>query len=123
MGSWLTRNLPWQSSTAARRPEEELQKIRAVAIHGAEIVRQLLIYSGQETEVVKLVDVSQIVEDMIELLKISVSKHATLETDLGKHIPGVRANPAQVQQLLMNLIINASEAIGDQDGVIRVTTG
>jgi two-component system CheB/CheR fusion protein len=104
------------------RPEEELQKIRAVAIHGAEIVRQLLIYSGQETEVVKLVDISQIVEDMNELLKISVSKHATLETDLGKPIPGVRANPTQVQQLLMNLIINASEAIGDQDGVIRVTT-
>jgi two-component system CheB/CheR fusion protein len=103
-------------------PEEELQKIRAVAIHGAEIVRQLLIYSGQETEVVKLVDVSQSVEDMIELLKISVSKHASVETDLGKHLPGVRANPAQVQQIVMNLIINASEAIGDQDGVIRITT-
>jgi len=103
-------------------PEEELHKIRAVAIRGTEIVRQLLIYSGQESEVVELVDVSRIVEDMLELLKVSVSKHAAVETDLGKNLPGIRGNPAQVQQIVMNLIINASEAIGDQDGVIRVTT-
>jgi two-component system, chemotaxis family, CheB/CheR fusion protein len=103
-------------------PEEELQKIRAVATRGAEIVRQLLTYSGQETEVVELVDVSRIVEDVLELLKVSVSKHAAVETDLGKDLPGIRGNPAQVRQIVMNLILNASEAIGDQDGVIRVTT-
>jgi len=51
-----------------------------------------------------------------------VSKHAAVETDLGKNLPAVRANPAQLRQLVMNLITNASEAIGDRDGVIRVTT-
>ena len=105
------------------RPEEELERIRAVAIRGAEIVRQLMIYAGQESEVLELVDVSAIVEDMLELLKVSVSKHAAVETDLGKDLPAVRANPAQIRQVVMNLITNASEAIGDRDGVIRVTTG
>jgi two-component system CheB/CheR fusion protein len=105
------------------RPTEELQRIRSVAIRGAEIVRQLMIYAGQESEVLELVDVSSIVVDMLELLKVAVSKHAAVETALGKGLPLVRAHPAQLRQVAMNLIINASDAIGDQDGVIRVTTG
>ena len=94
-----------------------------MAIRGAEIVRQLMIYTGQETKVLELVDVSRIVEDMLELLKVSVSKHAAVETDLGRDLPPVLANPAQIRQIVMNLITNASEAIGDREGVIRVTTG
>jgi len=46
-----------------------------------------------------------------------------LETDLGEDLPAVRANPAQIRRVVMNLITNASEAIGDRDGVIQVTTG
>jgi two-component system, chemotaxis family, CheB/CheR fusion protein len=103
-------------------PEPELNRIRAVAIRGSEIVRQLMIYAGQETEVPLPVDVSRIVEDMIELLKVAVSKHATVETSLGQDLPAVRANPAQLRQVVMNLITNASEALGDQDGVIRIAT-
>jgi len=99
-------------------PVEELQRIRDVAIRGAEIVRQLMIYTGQESEVFEPVDVSEIVEQMLELLKVSVSKHAALETDLGKDLPAVRANPAQLRRVVMNLITNASKAIGDRDGVM-----
>jgi two-component system CheB/CheR fusion protein len=104
-------------------PAEELERIRSVAIRGGEIVRQLMIYAGQESEVFEMLDVSAIVQDMLELLKVAVSKHATLETALGEGLPAVRANPAQLQQIVMNLITNASEAMGDRDGVIRVTTG
>jgi two-component system cell cycle sensor histidine kinase/response regulator CckA len=105
------------------RPEEELQSIRAASIRGAEIVRQLMIYAGQESEVFELVDVSRIVEDMIELLRVSVSKHVRLETNLGRNLPAVRVNPGQLRQVVMNLITNASEAIGDRKGAIHVTTG
>src|SRR5262249_10080094 len=52
-----------------------------------------------------------------------VSKHVTLEIDLTQNLPEVWANAAQIQQIVMNLITNASEAIGDRDGVIHVTTG
>src|ERR1700722_11103017 len=103
--------------------EGGLQNIRAAAIRGAQIVRQLMIYAGRESEVLELVDVSRIVEDMLELVKVSVSKHVVVETDLAKDLPAVRANPAQIRQVVMNLLTNASDAIGDRDGVIRVTTG
>jgi CheY-like chemotaxis protein/two-component sensor histidine kinase len=81
-----------------------------------------MIYAGKETAALELVDVSRIVREMIELLKVSVSKHAVLETDLGPGLPAVRANAAQLRQVVMNLVTNASDAIGDRDGVIRVAT-
>jgi two-component system CheB/CheR fusion protein len=108
--------------TMGSTPAEELERIRSAAIRGAEIVRQLMIYSGKESEVLEPVDVSRIVEEMLELLRFSVSKHAALETDLGKNLPAVRANPGQLRQVVMNLITNASDAIGDRDGLIRVKT-
>jgi PAS domain S-box-containing protein len=103
-------------------PAEELKNIRNIAIRGSEIVRQLMIYAGRESEAVGLVDISQIVEEMIELLKVSISKHARLEADLGQDLGAVRTSAAQLRQIVMNLVMNASEAIGGQDGVIRVTT-
>jgi two-component system, cell cycle sensor histidine kinase and response regulator CckA len=107
---------------AGVNPEEELRAIRDVAIRGSEIVRELMIYAGKENADVGLVDVSEIVREMIELLKVSVSKHAVLETNLGHGLRAVRANAAQLRQVVMNLVTNASDAIGDQDGVIRMTT-
>jgi len=103
-------------------PEEELKSIRDVAICGSEIVRQLMIYAGRESEAVGGVELSRIVQEMVELIKVSVSKHATLQTDLGPNLGAVRGSAAQIRQIVMNLVMNASDAIGDQDGVIRVTT-
>ena len=105
---------------AGLSPEEGLQAIRDAAIRGSEIVRELMIYAGKDSEVRELVDLPQIVREMLELLKISVSKHATLETDFGEDLPAVWANPGQIRQIVMNLVTNASEALGERDGVILV---
>jgi PAS domain S-box-containing protein len=102
--------------------KEELKAIRDVAIRGSEIVRQLMIYAGKESEVVGRVDLSKIVEQMLALLKVSVSKHAVMIADLAQDLPPTPASPAQLRQIVMNLITNASDAIGDRDGVIRVVT-
>ena len=103
-------------------PEEELKTIREVAMRGSEIVRQLMVYAGKERAVIEPLDVSRIVLEMLELLKVTVSKHALVEAALGRDLPAVRANAAQLRQVVMNLVMNASEAIGDRDGVIRVST-
>lgn len=104
------------------RPEEELKTIRAEAIRGSEIGRQLMIYARKENEVLEQVDLSKMIAEMLELLKISVTKHAVLQTDLGQDLPAITANPAQLRRVIMNLIINASDSLCDRDGVIRVTT-
>jgi PAS domain S-box-containing protein len=101
---------------------EELKAIREVAMRGSEIVRQLMIYAGKESEVAGRVDLSKIVDQMLALLKVSVSKHAVIIADLAQNLPAIAASPAQLRQIVMNLITNASDAIGDRDGVIRVTT-
>ena len=103
-------------------PVGELRAICAVAVRGSEIVRELMIYAGKESPVTGFVSLSQIVEEMLELLRVSVSKHATLATDLDRHLPPVRANTSQISQVVMNLVTNASEAIGDRNGTIRLST-
>jgi two-component system cell cycle sensor histidine kinase/response regulator CckA len=101
---------------------EEIEQIKAVALRASEIVRQLMIYAGQETAKLQPVDISSLVDEMLQLLKVSISKHAVLKTDLGKNFPAVLANAAQIRQVVMNLITNASEAIGERNGVIHVST-
>ena len=103
-------------------PTGELKAIRDTAMRGSEIVRQLMIYAGKESAFVEPIDVSRTVQDMLELLKVSISKHAVLEADLGQDLPAVRADAAQLRQIVMNLVMNASDALGDRDGVIHVTT-
>jgi two-component system cell cycle sensor histidine kinase/response regulator CckA len=106
----------------ASPPEEELLTIRTAAIRGGEIVRQLMTYGGEESSAFEPIDLSLLVEEMLQLLKVSISKHAILETELGAGLPAVPGNPAQIRQVVMNLVTNASEAIGERAGVIRVTT-
>jgi two-component system cell cycle sensor histidine kinase/response regulator CckA len=102
--------------------KEELRAIRDVAIRGSEIVHQLMIYAGKETSDAQLVDLSKIVDEMLSLLRISVTKRAMIEANLDRELPAVCASAAQLRQIVMNLITNASDAIGDREGVIRVIT-
>jgi len=102
-------------------PKRELEEIRNVAVRGSEIVRQLMVYAGKESAVVALVDVSRVITEMLQLLRVSVTKHASIKTDLGKDLPAVRANAGQIRQIVMNLIMNASDAIGERDGAICVS--
>src|SRR5262249_16413808 len=95
---------------------------RWLAMRRSAIVRQLMIYAGTESAVVGLVDLSKTVEEMLSLLKVSVTKHAVIKANLDQDLPAIRASAAQIRQIVMNLITNASDAIGDRDGVIQVIT-
>src|SRR4051794_22534990 len=101
---------------------EELKAIGEVAVRGSEIVRQLMIYAGKESTVVGLIDLSKTVDDMVSLLEVSVTKHAVVNVEVDQDLPAIYASAAQIQQVVMNLITNASDAIRDRDGVIRVIT-
>jgi PAS domain S-box-containing protein len=101
---------------------EEIQRIKTAAIRGSEIVRELMIYAGEnQKDLNQTVDVSRLVEEMLTLLKVSISKQVALRTDFRGDLPTVWGNAPQIRQVIMNLVLNASEAIGDKQGVITVT--
>ncbi len=81
-----------------------------------------MIYSGPESANREPLNVSRLVEEMLALLKSSIGKRPVLKVNLQQHLPPVRGNASQIRRLVMNLITNASEAIGGHAGVIRVST-
>ncbi|HZU53826.1 MAG TPA: PAS domain S-box protein [Holophagaceae bacterium] len=95
--------------------EKTLQK-------AADLTRQMLAYSGKGRFVTKVVDLNEAVEEMTHLLSVSISKNISLRFDLGKGLPPLEADPVQLQQVVMNLVTNASDAIGDKEGAIRIAT-
>ena len=101
---------------------ECLGEIRATAQRAADLSRQMLAYSGKGSFVIEPIDLNDIVREMASLLEVSISKRALLEYDLAGDLPVVVADATQIRQVIMNLIMNASDAIGDADGTIRVAS-
>jgi CheY-like chemotaxis protein len=82
-----------------------------------------MIYAGQDqARQLEALDLSRLVEEMLELLKVSVSKQIVLTINLDRNLPALLGNAPQLRQVVMNLVINASEAIGEQTGVVQVAT-
>ncbi len=89
----------------------------------AHLTKQMLAYSGKGQFFVELLDLSVETEDVVRLVQPSVSKKVSLLLDFSKDLPGVRADKGQLQQVVMNLMVNAAEAIGDAAGLLSVQTG
>jgi PAS domain S-box-containing protein len=108
------------AGSPARRSVEWIEQS---AERAAELTRQLLAYSGKGRFVVEPIDLSSVVGEMASLLEVSISKKATLQLDLRPGLPRVEADVAQIRQVVMNLITNASDALADRTGRIMVSTG
>jgi two-component system cell cycle sensor histidine kinase/response regulator CckA len=103
---------------------ENLERIEGLARHATDIVHLLMDSAGAgfDSDAVEPVDLSLLVEQMLRLLIGSISKGAALGSNLAKDLPPIRGNAAQIGRVVINLITNASEALGGQPGTIRVTT-
>ncbi len=99
-----------------------LDNLESILERAADLTRQMLAYSGRGKLHVALVDLNQTVQEMTELLRVSVSTQARLLVKTMPRLPRILADATQIHQVVMNLITNASEAIGDHEGTITLST-
>ena len=102
---------------------ENLAEIETATSRAAELTNQMLAYSGKGRFTLQAVNLSRVAEETANLLRTVFSKKAAIQFALSAALPPIEADPSQIRQVVMNLITNAAEAIGDDGGVVRVSTG
>ena len=112
------------SNLSADSPARDaLEEVVRATLRAADLTRQLLAYSGKGSFVVRHLDLSSEVREMATLLRTAISKQATLDWELASDLPAINADPTQIRQIVMNLITNASDALGETGGTITLRTG
>jgi len=112
---------------AMQAPPDSTQRRTAEAIvigsqRAADLVSKMLAYAGEGRVVSERVDLDTLVREMVDVLSASVSRHCTLVYNSPGPLPLVDADPTQIRQVVLNLIINATEAV-DEGGLVTVATG
>ena len=97
-----------------------LAPILRTSERAADLCNQMLAYSGRSKFMIGPVDLNEIVREIAGLLAVSIPKKAVLRTDLAPSSPMLQGDATQLRQLVMNLVINAGEAIGERPGVIAL---
>ena len=100
-----------------------LKDVMTAAETAANLTRQLLAYAGKGRFIVEPVDVSDLVRQIGSLLQTTIPKTVQLRLELKDRLPCIEADITQIQQVLMNLVMNAAEAIGgEEQGSVLITT-
>jgi two-component system cell cycle sensor histidine kinase/response regulator CckA len=115
----LAREMAPTGSPVARCLEEIIH----ASERAAHLTKQMLAYAGKGKFVTRALDLSRETEEVLRLLHASISKRIEVRLDLADELPALDADPGQVQQVIMNLVVNAAEAIGDSHGQIDIRTG
>ena len=123
MGVLGNASLALKNITNKTEAGKYIDKIEKTAYQAAELTNQLLAYSGKGKFQVQSVNLSKIIEEITQLLKVSISKKVTLRYDFEESLPLIEADVSQLNQVIMNLIVNASEAMGDKSGIVSIRTG
>ncbi|MFZ4857767.1 MAG: PAS domain-containing hybrid sensor histidine kinase/response regulator [Desulfuromonadaceae bacterium] len=96
------------------------RKIETAATRAADLCRQMLTYAGKGPMERIRVNLWMLTDEVIKMLQAAIKNNVTIELDLNERIPKIYGDTGQIQQVVMNLIINAAEAIGDANGTVRV---
>jgi PAS domain S-box-containing protein len=99
-----------------------LDQIEQICLRAADLCRQMLAYAGKGRFVIEPLDLNRVINDMTHLLQVSLPRAVALRFALAPRLPAARADASQLRQVVMNLVINAAEAVGDRGGHIGVAT-
>ncbi len=100
-----------------------INKALTACERAASLTRQMLAYSGKGLFTLNNIDLNDIIRNSSELFQSSVSRNITLDIITTPNAPLIKVDEGQIQQVIMNLLINASEAVGDNPGSISLSTG
>ncbi len=100
----------------------DIEVIKKAVKRAADLTRQMLAYSGKGKFIVEPVSLSRLVEELSRMLEVSISKKTILKHNLVADLPFIQADASQINQVVMNLVVNASEAVGEQGGAISIST-
>ncbi len=101
---------------------ENLRNIREAACRAAELTNQMLAYSGERRFELRSVDMNRLIQEMQHLLRSSISKKVALRLELAPELPAIQAEPTQLRQMLMALVRNGADAMGDGTGTVTLAT-
>ena len=107
---------------SSERIRDRLARIRASAEYATELTEQLQTYSGKLPVRTRPLDLSELSRDLLDLLRASVSEKIQIEVDVSASLPPVEGDATQIRQVLHNLVTNASQALGDEGGLIQIRT-
>jgi PAS domain S-box-containing protein len=100
-----------------------LSAAEKACLNAADITKQMLAYAGRGRALVHSVNINDVIDEINGILTVNISKKVKINYTLDKNMTNIAADSSQIKQLVMNLVINASEAIGDNEGMISVRTG
>ena len=103
--------------------QETIKQIEKSAMRAAELCKQMLIYTGRTPFSLQPLNLTELIDEMVHLIEVSVPLHAVVKYNLAKQLRTIEGDPTQIRQVIMNLVTNASESIGDQGGEITISTG
>ncbi|MGI8923513.1 MAG: PAS domain S-box protein [Fimbriimonadales bacterium] len=100
-----------------------LEHVSNACLRAADLTRQILAYAGRGRFIVESLDLSGLVREITELIRVSVPKNAEIRLELAADLPVISGDRGQLQQVVMNLVLNAAESLWGEPGVISVSTG
>ncbi|RZB35990.1 MAG: hypothetical protein SRB2_02588 [Desulfobacteraceae bacterium Eth-SRB2] len=98
-----------------------LEEIRIASMRARDMVRQIMAFSRQSPQKMKPVRISRIIKESLELLRSSIPKTIEIHQNISSDSDTVRADPTQINQVLINLCTNAAHAMGEKGGVLEVS--
>jgi PAS domain S-box-containing protein len=108
---------------ASSPAQEMLADLTAAGERAAKLTRQLLAYAGRDQRKIGAVDLNALVGDLAALVHASIPRTVSLQLQAGRNLPFVEGDEGQLQQIVMNLVINAAESIAEgEQGTVTVST-
>ena len=100
-----------------------IQEIETATKRATELAKQMLTYSGKGCFAIEPINIEKLIKETVQQLEVAISKKTVLKYNFAKNLPTFDGDMAQISQIIMNLITNASEAIGSKGGIINLSTG